>query len=131
MTRASGTFHVESWDEHTYSELEGGGKLTRASVTQTFAGDIAGGGSVEYLMCSAPGATTRVLGLQRVDGRVGERSGSFVLETTATFDGREVKGVWSVVSGSGAGELAGLRGDGAFAAPLGSDASFSLDYELA
>jgi hypothetical protein len=131
MAKASGTFHVESWDEQTYAELAGGGKLTRASVTQTFAGSIAGAGSVEYLMCSVPGATTRVLGLQRVEGRVGERSGSFVLETVATFDGREVRGAWSVVSGSGTGELPGLRGDGAFTAPLGSDASFSLDYELA
>lgn len=130
MTKASGTFHVESWDEHTYGELDGGGKLTRASVTQTFAGDIAGEGSVEYLMCSVPGATTRVLGLQRIDGRLGGRSGSFVLETAATFDGQQVKGAWSVLSGSGTGELAGLRGDGTFAAPLGSDATFSLDYEL-
>jgi len=127
---ASGTFHVESWDEDTYGQLEGGGKLTRASVSQTFAGDIAGEGSVEYLMCALPGAVTKVLGLQRIAGRIGERSGSFVLETSAIFDGREVKGTWSVLPGSGTGELAGLSGDGTFAAPLGSDATFSLDYEL-
>jgi hypothetical protein len=130
MAKASGTFHVESWDEQTYGELDGGGKLTRASVAQTFAGDIEGRGSVEFLMCSVPGGATRVLGLQRVEGRLGGRSGSFMLETAATFDGREVKGAWSVVSGSGTGELAGLRGDGAFAAPLGSDATLSLNYEL-
>lgn len=131
MTKASGTFHVDSWNEHTYGELDGGGKLTRASVTQTFAGDISGQGSVEYLMCSAPGGATAVLGLQRVDGRIGDRSGSFVLQTVGAFDGREVQGAWSVVPGSATGALAGLRGEGVFAAPLHSDASFSLDYELA
>ena len=127
MTKA----YVESWNEETYGEFDGGGKLTRASVAQTFVGDIAGEGTVEYLMCSSPGATTRVLGFQCVDGQIGDRSGTFVLETTGTFDGKEVKGAWSVIPGSSTGELAGLRGDGTFAAPLGSDASVSLNYELA
>ena len=35
-TRATGTFKVESWDEQTYGEIESGGKLTRATVTQAF-----------------------------------------------------------------------------------------------
>ena len=131
MIKANGTFHVESWNEETYGEFDGGGKLARASVTQTFVGDIAGDGAVEYLMCSSPGTTTRVLGFQRVDGQIGNHSGTFVLETIGTFDGKEVKGAWSVIPGSGTGELVGLKGDGTFAAPLGSDASVSLDYELA
>ena len=35
MTTATGRFELASWNEDTYDELPTGGKLTRASVTQT------------------------------------------------------------------------------------------------
>jgi hypothetical protein len=130
MINSSGNFHVESWNESTYHEENGGRKMTRASVTQTFTGAIEGHGSVEYLMCNLPGAGARVVGMQLIDGCIGDRSGTFALETTATFDGKEVKGVWSVIAGSGTGQFAGLRGDGTFQAPLGSDATWTLDHEI-
>jgi Protein of unknown function (DUF3224) len=127
---ASGTFKVRSWDEETYTENEDGGKLTRASVTQAFAGDIEGDGNVEWLMCYRPDKTADFVGLQRVSGQLGERSGSFVLRTEGVFDGTEAKGDWTVVAGSGTGELRGLRGTGAFSAPVGPDASLTLDYDF-
>lgn len=129
-TRATGTFKVESWDEHTYGEIDSGGKLTRASVTQAFSGDIEGDGAVEWLMCYRPDDTADFVGLQRVTGQIGDRSGSVVLQTAGTFDGKEAKGEWSVVPGSGTGELGGLRGKGAFSAPLGSQATTTLEYDF-
>ncbi len=41
-TRATATFKVNSWDEKPYDEMEGGPKLTRATVTKSFSGDIEG-----------------------------------------------------------------------------------------
>jgi len=35
-----------------------------------------------------------------------------------------------VVDGSGTGELAGISGSGSFDAPLGSEASVELEYEV-
>jgi hypothetical protein len=127
---ASGQFKVESWDEQTYAEFDGGGKLTRASVTQAFSGDIEGHGAVEWLMCYRPDETADFVGLQRVTGQVGERSGTFVLRTNGIFDGREAKGEWFVVPGSGTGDLRGLRGRGGFTAPLGPEATITLDYDF-
>ena len=47
MTRhAKGTFDVKTWDERAYDEMEGGPKLTRASVTQSHHGDIEGEGAL-------------------------------------------------------------------------------------
>jgi hypothetical protein len=129
-THAEGKFKVESWDEETYAELGDGRKLTRASVKQAFSGDIEGEGAVEWLMCYRPDETADFVGLQRVDGRVGERSGSFVLQNAGTFDGREARGEWSVVPGSGSGDLSGLRGKGQFTAPLGGEPSLTLDYDV-
>ena len=127
---AAGTFKVEGWDEQAYGELEEGRKLTRASVKQAFSGEIDGSGEVEWLMCYRPDETAEFVGLQRVDGRLGERSGSFVMRSSGTFDGREAAGELAVVAGSGTGGLEGLRGRGEFTAPMGSDARVTLEYDL-
>lgn len=129
-TQASGSFKVQSWDEEAYGERAGGGKLARASVTQAFEGDIEGSGAVEWLMCYRPDETADFVGLQSVEGRIGDRSGSVVLRTSGTFDGEEARGALSVVAGSATGELSGLRGSGEFSAPLGGEASLTLDYEF-
>ena len=126
---AAGSFKVESWDEENYAEI-GSGRLTRASVRQRFAGDIEGRGSVEWLMAYGADDSAHFIGLQHVDGRLGDRSGEFVLETTGTFDGQVAEGEWSVVPGSATAELRGLRGSGGFRAPLGPEASVTLDYDF-
>jgi hypothetical protein len=70
------------------------------------------------------------VGLQHVAGSIGGQTGGFVLESVGDFDGGEAKGTWTVVTGSGTEELAGLRGEGHFRAPRGSEASFELDYVM-
>jgi Protein of unknown function (DUF3224) len=130
-TRATGTFKIQGWDEKPYAEIEGGRKLTQASVRQAFAGDVEGEGAVEWLMCYRPDETADFVGLQRIVGQIGNRSGSFVLlQTEGTFDGKEAKGQLSVVRGSGTGDLEGLRGTGEFSAPHGGEPSISLEYDF-
>jgi hypothetical protein len=127
---ASGTFKIESWDEQRYGELEDKGGLARASVVQAFSGGIEGEGSVEWLFCYRPDTTADFVGLQRVSGQIGNRNGSVILRTTGTFDGSRANGDWDVVPGSATGELRGLRGHGGFSAPIGSEASITLDYDF-
>lgn len=131
MHRAASTFKIEGWEETPFAEVEAGAKVTQASVKQTLSGDIAGEGSVEWLMCYRPDETADFVGLERISGQLGERSGSFVLlQTDGTFDGSEAKGSLSVVPGSGTGELRGLRGTGEFSAPLAGKTSITLDYDF-
>ena len=127
---ARGIFELQSWDEDAYLELEGGAKLTRASVAQRFSGDLDGEGSVEWLMCYADDGTARFVGLQRVAGTLAGRRGAFVLEVEGTFDGTTAQGSWTVVPGSGTDQLAGLEGRGGFEAPRGPKASWTLDHHL-
>ena len=122
---AEGQFKIQSWDEKPYGE-----RLARASVEQAFSGDIVGEGSVEWLMCYREDKTADFVGLQRVEGKIGERSGSVVLKTIGTVDGAEARADLSVVPGSGTDGLEGLRGQGGFVAPHGSTASFTLDYDF-
>jgi hypothetical protein len=129
-THAQGTFEIKGWEETAYEELAGDAKLTRASVAQAFTGDLEGEGSVEWLMCYREDKTADFVGLQRFVGRLGERSGSFVMQTRGTFDGTEARGRLEVVERSGTEELAGITGSGAFAAPIGPKASVELDYDF-
>jgi hypothetical protein len=129
-THAQGSWEVQSWAEDAYLELEAGAKLTRASVGQAFTGDLDGEGTVEWLMCYREDRTADFVGLQRFVGRLGSRSGSFVMQTHGSFDGSQASGRLEVVPRSGTEELAGITGSGAFAAPHGSKASVELDYDF-
>lgn len=129
-TLATSTFTIDHWDEHPYRDATAGGKLTRARVTQTFAGDIDGHGDVEWLMCYRSDGTADFVGLQYFVGRIGERAGSVVLETRGTFDGTAATGPLRAVPGSGTDELSGISGEGELRAPLGGEPSITLSYRF-
>ncbi len=132
MTKtAKGTFEIQEWDEKTYQQLDGGGKLTEAKVTQKFTGDIQGEGKVIWLMAYPDPKTATFVGIQRVVGSIGGKKGSFLIQTIGDFDGKTAKGNWSLIAGSGTDELAGITGEGSFGAPHGSTAEYQIDYELA
>ena len=128
---ASARFAIRSWDEEPYSEGLDLPKLTRASVAKTYTGDIAGEGRVEYLMMYRGDGSAAFVGLERVVGRIGGRTGSFVLQRTGMFEGGQAKESYFVVPGSATGELHGLLGDGTSAVGHGMEHPFSLNYELA
>ena len=127
---ANSRFTITGWDEKPYGEGPDLPKLTRASVTRVFTGDIAGQGHVEYLMMYRSDGSATFVGLERVVGRIGGRTGSFVLQRTGAFEGGQAKESYSVVPGSATGELEGLRGDGATALGHGTEYPFTLNYEL-
>jgi hypothetical protein len=127
---ARARFAITHWDEKPYSEGQDVPKLTRASVTKTFTGDIEGEGQVEYLMMYRADGSATFVGLERVVGRIGDRSGSFVLQRIGAFEGGLAKESYSVVPGSATGELRGLSGDGTSAVGHGTEHPFALDYDL-
>ena len=129
-TRATATFEIRAWDEKPYDEIGGSAKLTRASVTKAFHGDIEGEGRLEYLMVYRGDGTASFVGLERVLGQVGSRSGSFVLQHSGIFEGGVAKATYVVVPGSGTGDLRNLRGEGSFASGHAQHYPMTLDYDL-
>ena len=127
---ANARFAIKSWDEKPYSEGEDLPKMTRASVIKTFTGDIEGEGQVEYVMMYRNDGSAAYVGLERVVGSIGGKSGTFVLQRSGVFESGQAKESYVIVSGSGTGELRGLRGEGSSA--LGHDTvyPFTLNYEL-
>lgn len=131
-TRATGTIQEHGWEEERYRDLGDGRALSRASVKETFEGDIEGEGTTEFLMMYRGEDSASFIGLEHVVGRIGDREGSFVLQFSGTYERERgtAEATVSVVPGSGTGELRGLRGEGRFVAPHGSKGSITLDYDF-
>ena len=127
---ANARFAIKSWDEKPYSEGQDLPRLTRATVTKTFTGDIEGEGHVEYLMMYRSDGSATFVGLERVAGRLSGKSGTFVLERIGAFESGQAKESYSVIPGSGTGELRDLRGEGTSSVGHGTEHPFTLTYEL-
>ena len=127
---AASTFDIDTWDDQPWDEGEGA-KLTRLRLTKTFHGDVEGTSAVEGLTAVASGGDGRAyVALERITGRVHGRRGSFVLHHTALDSSAGQQTAWTVVPGTGTGELRGLRGTGEIVVEPGGQHRFMLDYEL-
>lgn len=131
MKTVNARFAIKSWDEKPYSEGPDLPKLTKAAVFKSFTGDLDGEGRAEYLMMYASDGSASFVGLERISGRLEGRSGTFVLQRTGVFESGLAKESYSVVPGSGTGELRGLRGEGTSSLSHADDYPFTLNYELA
>jgi hypothetical protein len=119
---------VHSYEPQTYEESGGGTDLVEIHVTEAFHGDIEGEGAVRFLQAIRADGSASFVGIERVTGSIGGRSGTFLLQDAGTVQGSMVSGTWFVVPGSGTGDLTGLRGEGGFSAKLGEAADVTLDY---
>lgn len=128
-THASAEITVHKYEPAAYDEpVDGGLVLTRIHVEESFAGDISGEGAVEFLQAAAADGSASFVGIERVTGTLGGRTGTFLLQDAGTVQGSIVSGDWFVIPASGTGQLAGLRGEGGFRANLGESAQVHLDY---
>jgi uncharacterized protein DUF3224 len=129
VKKAVGQFKVTGGHEETYADRQPG-RLTRSGGTQAFSGDIEGSGRIEWLMCYRSDRTAEFVGLQEIEGAIDGKRGEFVLTSVGSHDGVQSKGEWTIVSGSGKGELAGIAGGGTWKAGPGPQGTFELSYEL-
>ncbi|MFE6158233.1 DUF3224 domain-containing protein [Streptomyces sp. NPDC056486] len=132
---ATGTFTFSHWDEKPVAGgADGGGaRIAHAAVTNDFTGVIeATGTSCEYTLAYSDETTGAFVGYEFIEGTVEGRTGSFVLEQRGSFgaDGT-ITCALTVLPGTGAGELAGLGGTGAFAARHGdSSVPYTFTYTI-
>lgn len=128
---ANARFAIKAWDEKPYREGADQPKLTKATVTKTYSGDLDGEGHVEYLMVYRADGTATYVGIEQVTGRLGGQAGSFVLERTGVFGDGQAQESYSVIPGSGTGALRGLSGGGTSSVGHGLEHPFVLSYEIA
>ncbi|MEV4675741.1 MULTISPECIES: DUF3224 domain-containing protein [Actinomadura] len=131
--QASGTFDIEAWEaEKPYEELDGG-KLTRVHVGKHFHGDLVGTSTTELITVETPAGPAAYVGIERVQGILHGREGTFVLQHSAgsedgTSDTQWLR--WLIVPTSGTGELAGIRGLGQITVTADGGHSWTLEYTL-
>ncbi|GAB3643710.1 DUF3224 domain-containing protein [Spirosoma arcticum] len=120
---------TKTWNEVPYDELDGTPTLTRSCVTNAYEGGIEGEGWEEYLMLCRHDDSQSFVSMERVIGCIGDRRGSFVMQSVGTYGNGVARGRLTVVPDSGSGDLTGLRGEGQFTLLRGRYATITLDYE--
>jgi len=128
-TAVNATFAVGSWDESPFDETPGLPKLTRATVTKQFSGDINGQSATEWLMAYAADGSATFVGLERIRGTVGGRAGSCVIRHVGTFEDGAARAALTVVPRSGTDELRSIAGPGTFVADPGGTVTLELTFD--
>lgn len=124
------TFKITGWEEEKVTDLNEGGKLTRARVGKSYEGELEGEGKAEYLMMYRSDGTANFTGYEKVQGRLDGREGSFVFEHRGSFKQGVAKDTWTVVEGSGSDHLSGLTGSVAFEESHKEEYEITFHYEL-
>lgn len=133
-TNVTGTMKWDPWAPQPFGLSEDGGPmLFRGTVTNHYTGELEGKGSQETLIITQPDGASEMVAVERLTGKLGGRTGGFVLRLAGTVRPGRAEATWTIVPGSGTGELAGVRGGGGyFCEDIGPNghAEFTLDYEL-
>lgn len=130
MTRhAESAYEIKNWDEKTYDEGAEGKHLTQCSVTQVYHGDIEGESLSTFLMAPAGEGSASYVGLERITGALGGKSGSFIIQFQGNFAGGLPRFSGFIVPDSGTGELHGLKGQASMEAKDGKP-TVTLEYDF-
>jgi hypothetical protein len=110
MTKAVGTFEVKIGSLPQYNTSEDA-KLARMSIDKQFHGDLVGTSQGEMLSAgTGTKGSAGYVAIERVTGKLNDRSGSFVLQHNATMTrGAPLLNI-IVIPDSGTEELSGLSG---------------------
>lgn len=111
-TKATSEFAITAWEPTPYDVDVPGPKMTRTVVKKTFTGALTGTSVAELLTCESESGSAGYLAMERVDGSLDGRSGTFVIQHGGLYDAAMGKATpyGAIVPGSATGELAGLRG---------------------
>lgn len=130
-THAESQLQTTDWQEESATVLDGGTSLARATANTTFSGDFDGSGAAAFLLVYPAEGVPAFVGTQAFEGTLAGRRGAFALRMDGVFRETEIEVAWSVVDGSGTGELQGLTGTGGYSArPDAPSATATLDWEL-
>ncbi|SFK24462.1 MULTISPECIES: DUF3224 domain-containing protein [Amycolatopsis] len=121
------TFTMKTWDEKIVDGPEDGPRFAHAHCTFDYQGLIEGSSVCDYLLYY-PGEGPAP-GFERITGSVDGRKGSFVIRHEVGYSAHGVRGTFTVVPGSGTGELTGLSGVGTIEG-ASETMSYTFAYQL-
>jgi hypothetical protein len=128
-------FTMKNWEENVVSGLPDGPRVAYAHASMAYEGVIEGESTCDLLLYYAgegydSGSTTSP-SLERFDGKVDGREGTFVVRHEFTFDAKGIASTFNVVTGSGTGALAGLTGAGSVGGAMGEEKmGYTFEYTI-
>lgn len=129
--RASGSFDVKVTPQKPDTQIARAANLSRLTIDKRFHGDLEGisKGEMLALQTDVKGSAGYVA-LERVTGKLKGRSGSFVLQHSATMSRGEPDSQISVVPDSATGELRGLSGKMNIIVAADGAHSYEFDFKI-
>ena len=108
---AEAGFKITRHEQFPFEGVPAGFQLTKGRYVLAYEGDLRGEGILEELKVHFTDTHAAMTGLQQVTGRLGDYSGTFVLNYTAHFRKGLLTARQIVVPGSATGGLKSLRGE--------------------
>ena len=129
--RAAGAFDVKVTPQKPDTQIARAANLGRLTIDKRFHGDLEGISKGEMLatQTDTPGSAGYVA-LERVTGTLKGRTGSFVLQHSATMTRGAPKANIAVVPDSGTGELQGISGTMTITVAGDGSHSYEFDYKI-
>ncbi len=104
-------FQVTGWDETPYDETPDSPTLSRVDVKKIFDGELKGESAAQLLMCASEDGSAGYTVMERVEGCLCGRAGSFVMIHGGTHTPQETsRALGFIMPNSGTGELEGISG---------------------
>jgi hypothetical protein len=130
--RATGSFDVKVTPQKPDTQIARAANLSRLTIDKRFHGDLEGisKGEMLALQTDVQGSAGYVA-LERVTGKLKGRSGSFVLQHSATMQRGEQKAQIGVVPDSATGELRGLSGSMSITVAADGTHAYAFDFQIA
>jgi hypothetical protein len=130
-TRHRSSIDVVGYEKFDIGHHDDGSVLVSTVLTERFTGAIEGTGVADHIRLLHRDGTGISTGIERVEGTVNGRRGSFILTAYGRNLGPTmVSGTWTVEPGSGTAELTGLRGRGSYVASVDADGRWHADDEF-
>jgi len=127
--RATGSFDVKVTPQKPDTQVARAANLSRLTIDKRFHGDLEGisKGEMLALQTDVKGSAGYVA-LERVTAKLKGRSGSFVLQHSATMTRGESQAQITVVPDSATGELRGLSGS--MSISVGADGAHAYEFDF-
>jgi len=127
----SANFSILKWEEESFSEIEGAGKLTCASVEYRYQGHLTGTSVVKYIMAYDRDGSAQFHGLERFNGELDGKRGSFVLQHQGVFANGKIDQKSLILENSGSDELTGIHGSAKLKTGHQESYNMNFTYQLA
>jgi hypothetical protein len=129
--RASGPFEVKVTPQKPDSQVARSANLGRLTIDKRYHGDLEASAKGEMLATqSEVKGSAGYVALERVTGKLHGRSGSFVLQHSATMQRGTPQSSIAVVPDSGTGELTGLSGSMHITVAPDGAHSYEFDFRI-